>query len=674
MPQSDDAELRKIIELCRTWSPRGFITLYNWLQKAAGSDLRVPDHLYPVILALCDWRINRMMLIIGPGSGKSLLLSQIFPAAVLGHDPTQNVICVSGAENLAQGFQNVVMSLVEQNAAYKTVFPSIKPDKTRGWSATSGMFVTGNRTTSPDASYWAAGLNSKALTGKHGTLLIFDDLHDAENSATEDQCNNVVRKYVTQLTGRADPRGSRFMLAGRRWHERDLYGTLKDNGDWVALTLPAERKGSTDLWFDISVPEHIDCVFTDGKCMDLSGKLTQVIDDVESLQSRVKSVTVKENGVRLKNIQWVYGEDPKGEGFFWPDSKHKRMEYFSNKRLAPAETEAVYQCNPGARQGSVFFDTDFELRFLLPDNAQHGQLNPEMKKFLGEGAMVIQGWDTAFSATSKSDYSSCTTLLLKPCQEYHRGENPDELGPCDAHFDCYVVDVWKERATFASVVQKMREMYRRWQPYVMVVENKMYAVPAMEALENSGIPFDKVNPGPLESKRARAVEGVGAGSVQGWARQWRVRLPYEAPWLDDFLREMKDFTGHPGNTDDQADAFIHAVRWAIKNGGSSAAMPSGWNSAADIDASMLGIEQSGDPFEVAMRGYFSAASGQNPWESMCANCSYYGKVLKLKKPGVRLDTPDSQCTLHKRTTSEISTCDDFSDQEADAYNIFTRYL
>jgi phage terminase large subunit-like protein len=593
----------------------------------------------------------------------SVALSQVFPTYLLGYDPTQNIICVSGAENLAQGFQNVVQEFIESNEAFKKVFPQVRPDKGRGWSTNLGAFVTGHRPV-PDASYWAAGVSSKAITGKHGTLLIFDDVHNEENSRTEDQCEALASTSVSQRSGRADPMGARYLLAGRRWHQKDLYGRLKDNGDWVVLTLPAERPGSELLWYDISVPEGLECVFTDGMCQTPDGDMVMVIP--QSLESRIVGSERKESGVVLRQIKWPYGTDPTKQGFYWPTSKQKRSEYFSNKRMKPEETEATYQCNPGTRQGVVFVDSDFERRFELPPGADAGVLSPQMRHFVGTGAMVIQAWDTAFSANASSDYSVCATLLLVPCEEYHRGENPALLGPCDVHFDISVLDIWRDRVSFAGVVQQMRELYQRWQPYLVVIEKKAYAVAAIEALESAGsMPIEAVMPGSLEGKRSRAVEGVGAGSVQGWARQWRIRLPFDAPWVEGLVRELKDFTGARGNTDDQVDALVHGVRWAIINGGAAASLPVGWNTPDQATNSMLG-SGSGDvrsPYDNLMAG-IQATDIVDVFGGCCGRCRSFVKNIKASGLPSNRDLgqlPLEYCMLHDKRVAAIGSCDDFAD-------------
>lgn len=215
----------------------GLAAFYNAIYAERG--ITLPPHLVPVCMALADQRIKKFMLIIGPGSGKSMLLSQAFPCWMLGIDPTMTIIGVSGGEALIHGFIHASMTTIEWNHAYRAIFPKVRPDKPQGWSTERGIFVAGRLPGDSDASYWGAGLDSAALTGKHARLLIFDDLHNKENAANIEQCMKVRSTYYNTLLGRADPRGARFILAGRRWHEEDIYGHLQQAGDWVTMTLPA---------------------------------------------------------------------------------------------------------------------------------------------------------------------------------------------------------------------------------------------------------------------------------------------------------------------------------------------------------------------------------------------------------------------------------------------------
>ena len=235
---------------------------YNMMNGPRG--FTFAPHLEPIAYGLMDDRIPKLMVIIGPGAGKSLCLSTVYPAFRLGCDPTTTIVGVSAGEKLIQGFMSAVMEWVEHSEQWKLLFPNVRPNKDLKWSTESGMFVTGHDKGDADASYFAAGLTSTKLPGVHARLMLLDDIHNEENSSSEEQCLKVRDTYYRTILGRADPRGARFILAGRRWHTEDLYGHLQKSEDWVVMTLPAERPGSTELYWDVHIPDGLVCCFNDG--------------------------------------------------------------------------------------------------------------------------------------------------------------------------------------------------------------------------------------------------------------------------------------------------------------------------------------------------------------------------------------------------------------------------
>lgn len=249
------------LTVLRDPTAKGLALFYNMILKERG--ICLAPHLVPLVHALADTRILNLMVIVGPGSGKSLLLTEIFPAWSLGHDPTLTIMGVSAGEKLIQGFMRSVMEIIKWSQVWKIIFPKVRPDESAGWSTDSGMFVTGRSIGNSDANYAAFGLDSKVLTGKHAKMLIFDDLHDKDNSASEEQCEKVWATYNNTLIGRADPGGARFIVAGRRWGKADVYQHLMETGEFVVLELPAEREGTDKLWIDVSIPDNLTCCFND---------------------------------------------------------------------------------------------------------------------------------------------------------------------------------------------------------------------------------------------------------------------------------------------------------------------------------------------------------------------------------------------------------------------------
>ncbi len=276
-PPADLIRRQKQTELCRGWSPRSLVTFYELIFAPQG--FRFLPYLWPFCMGYCDTRINKLMFILGPGVGKSLFLSVTIPAWQIGHNPDTTVLGISGGEALMQGFQSAVAEIIATSSAWKEVFPTVEPDYARGWSVLNGLYVTGRKPGNPDANYLAAGIDSKFITGKHGNLLLIDDIHNEENSSTADQCERIARKYAMTIVGRANPTGARFIMAGRRWNVDDVYGQLKgENSDWVIIEIPHERPGSERLYADIFVPDGLECVFTDHQCRQPDGVYCHMLD------------------------------------------------------------------------------------------------------------------------------------------------------------------------------------------------------------------------------------------------------------------------------------------------------------------------------------------------------------------------------------------------------------
>lgn len=360
----------------------------------------------------------------------------------------------------------------------------------------------------------------------------------------------------------------------------------------------------------------------------------------------------------MRHIQWPYDVDPTGEGFFCPKLKQKRLDYFALKIFRPSEAESVYQCRPGARVGSIFVEDDFRY-YDAPIGLELGLRNPIVARWLaGTNGIVAQGWDTAMSASSSADYSVCVTILMVPCESFHRDMERTLLVDCDQHYDIYVLDVFRDKLDIGDLTLAVREQAKRWEPQRVIIEKKASGASVMQAVANYGLPIEGV--AATESKRERAVNGgAGAGSVQGWFRAGRVLFPkmpeplYVA-WLDTFVRELKDFSGEKGAVDDQVDALVHVANYAIREGSVAVQFPEGWRTEADIDTNMRAGGGLADVFaglvspevsELLRNGVI-----EDPFNNRCGRCRNFNPK---KSPS---------CPVHKMNVTAVNpACDRFDD-------------
>lgn len=342
----------------------------------------------------------------------------------------------------------------------------------------------------------------------------------------------------------------------------------------------------------------------------------------------------------MLHTKYVYGFDPSGAGFFCPELEQKKLDYFALKMVKPAIAEAIYQCRPGARVGSVFVQDDFRY-FDAPIYLEQGIANPAVKAWVeSKGMMVAQGWDTAMSAQSTADNSACVTIGMVPCSKFHRENQAVILKECDEHYDVYILHVYRGKLDIGDLALKVREMALLWNPQKILIEKKASGSSVMQALSNYGLPIEGVIP--EENKLQRAINGgAGAGSTQGWFRSGRVLFPCMPGlpnngeecflWLASFVREIKDFTGEKGGVDDQVDAMVHVVNYAIREGTSGVQFPTGWQSPEEADQQMRkptmrdAIQMGGQMALAALDPNLMADNGflYDPGDETCGKCKNY---------------------------------------------------
>ncbi len=328
------------------------------------------------------------------------------------------------------------------------------------------------------------------------------------------------------------------------------------------------------------------------------------------------------------HLEWTYGKDKTGQGFFCPELPQKRHDYFVLKLLRPAEAEAVYQCRPGSKIGSIFLASEFRY-FEPPTGLENGLNYHTVRQWIQmKGGWIAQGWDTSVSASAASDWSVGVTGLLVPCEDFHREHDAQVLTSCDAHYDVYILDVYRRKLEIGDLAVAIRQQAQKWNPEKMIIEKRANGAAVMQALQHFGLPMEGVMP--QESKRERAINGgSGAGSAQGWFRAGRVLFPVpdheKFPWLADFERELKDFSGARAGQDDQVDALVHLLNYSIIEGGMTVNFPSGWTSVDEVDQHMRGREP-----DYAIRSWtrpveemLKEATIIDPFADMCGRCRYF---------------------------------------------------
>ena len=624
----------------------GLAAWYTAIYGARGFGL-APHH-YPIVAGLEDHRINNLLMLGPPGLGKSSLLSSVYPAWELGHDPTLTILSVSAGERLPQGFMAATAQIIQHDRTWKELFPDVRPSPDLGWSRQNGLYVTGHHPSDPDASFVSIGLSSMALTGLHARLHIYDDVHDRNNSATPDGRAQVIRTYYDTLMGRADPRGCRRIAAGRWWAEDDLYQEWMRSGDWVVLQLPASRMGQARLWYDVYVPKGLQCVFT------------------ETLPKN----PVQDEASAYVRYRAYYGAiDPTKKGFYWPASPSKRQEYEAVKRRQPRIAAINYDGDMLGATEAVFKDSDF-VPYIPPEGLATGISDPQVYQWIkAMGGEVEQAWDTALGQPMSESWTVSLTGLLVPCSSWHCGEDENLIGKCDFHYDVYLLDAMVKDIDFRQLALALRSEFNKWAPIMVTVEEKQSGVGLLQTFKGSHIPIrgQKIDQGKLE----RAVNPVlqaglpipgGAASVQGWGRMGRIRYPIGARWIthgpkgdkeNGFLKKVLSFKGGTYGTD-EFDALIHLVTRAIIRSHRHGRI--GFQAPVDLESIDLKDRMHLEPRLAGLNVINQLfdnrnAPSLNPFAGFCGSC----RMTEI------LDNRE-WCSLHGRATTAFNGCSYWKDK------------
>lgn len=206
--------------------------------------------------------LGRLVVTMPPRHGKTLHVSQAFPAWAMGRRPAEHVILASyGAELAEQNSRRTRGFLLDPRWPFPDVAVSAESSAVGRWHTTAGGGCI------------AAGIGG-GLTGHGAHLLIVDDpvrgREDADSAAVRE---STWRWWTEVALTRLQP-GAAVLLVQTRWHEDDLAGRVLDSpgaADWTVLSLPAladdgdplGRAEGEALWPDWYDAAHLESLRVD---------------------------------------------------------------------------------------------------------------------------------------------------------------------------------------------------------------------------------------------------------------------------------------------------------------------------------------------------------------------------------------------------------------------------
>jgi hypothetical protein len=187
--------------------------------------------------------LKRLIVNMAPRHTKSEFASYLFPAWMMGRNPSMKIIQATHTTELAVGFGRKVKNLLDRDD-YKDVFDV----RLAADSKASGRWDTDR-----GGMYYAVGVGSN-LAGRGGDLVIIDDPHSEQTAMSSSGFEDAWDWYTGGPRQRLQPGGS-IIVVMTRWSEKDLTGQLlraqarDPRADvWEVLELPAILPSGRSCW------------------------------------------------------------------------------------------------------------------------------------------------------------------------------------------------------------------------------------------------------------------------------------------------------------------------------------------------------------------------------------------------------------------------------------------
>ena len=174
--------------------------------------------------------VRRLIITMPPLNLKSICASVALPAWVLGHDPTERVVCISYSDLLSKTHQNDFRALIT-HPVYQATFPGMRIDPKKN---TEREIITSRRGRRIATSIQGT------VTGIGGNLMIIDDPIKPGEAHSKAARDKVLEAYRSTLITRGDDKQkTRIVLVMQRVDAEDLAGYLQEHGGYEILSLPA---------------------------------------------------------------------------------------------------------------------------------------------------------------------------------------------------------------------------------------------------------------------------------------------------------------------------------------------------------------------------------------------------------------------------------------------------
>lgn len=172
--------------------------------------------------------------------GKSSIITYALNLWHATRDPEQRIGIFSHTRSIAKSFLRRIKHTCETNPNLRNFFPDVfwndPKSEAPKWSEDDGLILR-RKGQYQEATFEAWGIVDSMPTGKHFTVLNYDDVVTVESVSTPDQLAKTV--YCFQLSLNLGEKTGIRRLIGTNYHFNDLYQQQSETGLWHVRRYPA---------------------------------------------------------------------------------------------------------------------------------------------------------------------------------------------------------------------------------------------------------------------------------------------------------------------------------------------------------------------------------------------------------------------------------------------------
>lgn len=325
---------------------------------------------------------QRLIFTCPPGLGKSLLISRLFPAHVLGQHPDWRLMLTSYGADLAQGHSREARNLLRSDE-YAALFgrrATWEADETPVSLAEDSQSVKAWNLASPHRGGMAATGVGGALTGRRFRVGLIDDpIKDFEWAQSDGRLEAQINWFLTTFYTRREVIGATLIvIVMTRWAVGDIVGYVKAK---------AKEDPAADQYREIRIPALSETEEeAEGETPDALGRTEAgksywpgIVTEAQLAATRANSTELIWAGMYGQRPRVAEGNLIKRHWFRYLDHRPDDVEWVRSWDLAQTKKE-VGKNDPDFTAGTLvgrwrYTDADAtEIRTVLADQ-QAGQLS-----------------------------------------------------------------------------------------------------------------------------------------------------------------------------------------------------------------------------------------------------------------------------------------------------------